>query len=584
MIFTSPLMLLGLAALPVLAAVYWLRSRSQRVTVSSLAFWADQRSPRQGGRILHRMQTPLCFFLELLAIAMLVVAAAGPVLLHRDVVRPLVVVLDDSYSMSACRDAQRRDSPRRRAAAALANELRRNNYAARFIAAGAKPSLIGGPLREPERAEEALAHWTCRSPSADLSSALALAAEVGGREARILVLGDRAPATPLEGGQVEWWAFGEKLPNAAFTAAARSRSGAGQRVVLEVTNLSNSPRSCTLTIESGGSDAADKKHLELDAGAAGRLFLNLPAGAPSLRADIGDDALQIDNRVVLLPENEKPLRVLVDLAEDNLRKAVLRALEATAGASVVSQRPELVVCDKSGAIEGDAWRLEIVGGQDSVAYAGPFVIDHNHELTQGLSLQNVIWSAPSRADPLGLPIVAAGNAPLLTETTDAGGRRRLRMLFAADASNLQDMPDWPILFDNLVRWRRAELPGIAAPNVRLGQTVDVALAVAVERVAVVAPSKNRRSIEVRGRCVSLPAEQVGIYQIETPTAEYQFAANAVSRDESDLSDCRSGRWGNWDDSQIYQDRRIALRWIFLLAAMAAMAAHLGLIAKRAGYA
>ena len=78
MILTSPLMLLGLLALPALAAVYWLRSRSRRAMVSSLAFWLDQRSPRRGGRILHRMQTPLAFFLELLAIAMLVMAASGP--------------------------------------------------------------------------------------------------------------------------------------------------------------------------------------------------------------------------------------------------------------------------------------------------------------------------------------------------------------------------------------------------------------------------------------------------------------------------------------------------------------------------
>ena len=63
MVLTSPLMLLGLLALPALAAVYWLRSRSRRTVVSSLAFWTDQRSPRQGGRILHRMQTPLSLFL-----------------------------------------------------------------------------------------------------------------------------------------------------------------------------------------------------------------------------------------------------------------------------------------------------------------------------------------------------------------------------------------------------------------------------------------------------------------------------------------------------------------------------------------
>ena len=37
MLFTSPLMLLGLLGLPALAAIYWLRSRSRRVVISSLA-------------------------------------------------------------------------------------------------------------------------------------------------------------------------------------------------------------------------------------------------------------------------------------------------------------------------------------------------------------------------------------------------------------------------------------------------------------------------------------------------------------------------------------------------------------------
>ena len=44
----------------------------------------------------------------------------------------------------------------------------------------------------------------------------------------------------------------------------------------------------------------------------------------------------------------------------------------------------------------DAWRLEILGGKDAVAYAGPFVVDHNHPLAEGLSLQNAIWSAAPR--------------------------------------------------------------------------------------------------------------------------------------------------------------------------------------------
>lgn len=582
MVLTTPLMLLGLLALPALAAVYWLRSRSRRAVVSSLAFWTDQRSPQRGGRILHRMQTPLSFFLELLAIAMLVMAAAGPALLKRDVVRPLVVVLDDSYSMLARGDAEGPDSVRERAAAALANELRENDYVARFILAGAQSRLVGQPLRDPTRADEILTQWTCQSPTADLTGALALAAEIGGPTARILVLGDHAPMAKLDTGQTEWWAFGGTRPNVAFTAATRTRSGENERVLLEVTNLSDSPSTSTLTLEGGDLMAARRSTVALTAGAARQFFLNLSAGSPPLRARLDDDALEIDNRVLLLPELTKPLRVRVDIADEDLRPAVLHALEATAQTIAVSDRAELVICDKPGARDGNAWQLEILGGQDAVAYAGPFVIDRDHALTLGLSLQSVIWSASPKNPPSGLPIVMAGNVPLMTENEDITGRRRVQMPFVAELSNLQDMPDWPIFFANLVQWRRGGLPGAAVPNVRLGQTIAVTLAGDAKRAELVLPSKNRRELDVRGRRITVPANQVGLHVIKTPDAEYPFSCNAVSRDESDLADCRSGRWGNWDNSQIYQDHQVSLSWVFLLVAMAAMTAHMALVAKSSG--
>jgi hypothetical protein len=588
MILTSPLMLLGLLALPALAAVYWLRSRSRRAVVSSLAFWVDQRRPRQGGRILHRMQTPLTLFLELLAIAMLVAAAAGPAVLKRDVVRPLMVVLDDSYSMLArvpvgqVANLPDRDSARRRGEASVVEELERNSYVTRFILAGPQPRLLGEPVSDPARAGEILSQWTCQSPTADLPAAMALAAQVGGPTARVLVISDHAPPIKLDSGQTEWRAFGVKLPNMAFTAAARTRSGENQRVLLEVANLSSSRGRGTLTLEGGNLAAAKKLAVDLAAGAAKQFFLELPAKSPALRATLDDDALTIDNQALLLPAAAKPLRVQVDITETNLRRAVVRAVEATGEATEVSDRPEFIVSDKSSSTDGEAWRLEILGGKDAVAYTGPFVVDRNNLLTQGLSLQNAIWSASPKNQLTGTWIVAAGNVPLLSEVEDAIRRRRLQMNFAAELSNLQDMPDWPILFANLMQWRRGGLPGLNVPNVRLGQTVAVTLPRETKPVEVVAPDKSVRKLEVRGRRIAVLADCVGLHTVKTPDAEYQFSCNTVSRDESDLTDCASGRWGNWNQSPTYQDWQASLSWIFMLVALAAMAAHMAVVVKSSG--
>ena len=94
-IFTFPFALLALLALPALAAIYWLRNRSREHEVSSLLLWAAEKQTWEGGRRWERWQTPLLFFLELLALLLLTLAAAGPMMRAGNAARPLVVVLDD---------------------------------------------------------------------------------------------------------------------------------------------------------------------------------------------------------------------------------------------------------------------------------------------------------------------------------------------------------------------------------------------------------------------------------------------------------------------------------------------------------
>src|SRR5262245_1679059 len=95
--------------------------------------WLDQREERAGGTRIHRLQSPLLFFLELAALALLSVAAAGPHVRSLQASRPMVVVLDDSYSMLAGPE----NSPRAQAEAALVAELRsRPRPSLRLILAG----------------------------------------------------------------------------------------------------------------------------------------------------------------------------------------------------------------------------------------------------------------------------------------------------------------------------------------------------------------------------------------------------------------------------------------------------------------
>ena len=151
MIFTSPLMLLGLLGVPALAAIYWLRSRSQRVVVSSLVLWLDQRRPQQGGRILQRMQTPLTFSSS---------CWPSPCWRRRRRGRRWCEKRPRgrwSWCWTIpirCLPASRRadrNSPRRQAEIELINEFARDNYVTRFLLAGPQPRQIGQSLRTARR-------------------------------------------------------------------------------------------------------------------------------------------------------------------------------------------------------------------------------------------------------------------------------------------------------------------------------------------------------------------------------------------------------------------------------------------------
>src|SRR5438876_10297452 len=119
-LLTAPWALAALAALPALAALYWLRNTWREVPVSSLIFWMHQSESQASGLRMRRLQTPLLFFLEIAALLLLALAATGPRVDTGQGRWPLVVVLDDSFSMQAGGE----DSARHLARTALQHELR----------------------------------------------------------------------------------------------------------------------------------------------------------------------------------------------------------------------------------------------------------------------------------------------------------------------------------------------------------------------------------------------------------------------------------------------------------------------------
>ena len=583
MSFAFPLALFGLLAVPALVAIYWLRNRSRRRVVSSLMLWMDQRQLKEGGLLVHRLQTPLLLFLEILAILLLVFAAAGPMLRAGGGARPLVIVLDDSFSMLAGGE----DSPRNQAEEAVKKELLAAGAGTvRIVLAGDTPQLLGETTGDQQQRGALLKRWKCFSPEADLEEAITFAFAIGGERSRTLVVTDHQPPAETDTEKLQWRAFGRRRTNLAFVSATRTARDGQDRCMLEIANFSDNAAKTELVLESGTGSGSNsfrefrRSEIELAGNGAQRVVLTLAAGAGPLRARIDTDALAIDNEVTLLPSREQPVRVRIDVRDDSLREVVETAIQASTTAEIVSSDPELVLTDEAGFFAGPrTWVVRITGDQDAESYLGPFVVDRNHPLAEGLSLDGVIWAASKSSTSGGSPVIMAGSVPLVSDLGRADGSREIRLSFRPDLSTLQRTPAWPILMWNLLSWRASELPGVSQSNIRLGSDIKVKVPPGVNLVEVSEPGGAARQITAVDGTVSFKPEEPGTYEIAADNARYSFAANALGREESDLSAGASGRWGSLEGAEAAERELRNIAWLFLLLLLAALSLHLALASR-----
>ncbi len=570
--FYFPLALIALAGIPVLGGIYWLRSRFRRQPVSSLMLWADHRQPREGGRQVQQLKTPLLFFLELIAILFLIAAAVQPMVRWKKAGRSLIIVIDDSYSMQA----DPGHSARTQAIQALKSELEQSvNYTARFILAGTHPQLLGDTIRDFNEIEKVISPWQCLSPKADLPAAVNLAHELAGNRSHILVVTDQPPMETYGKGKIQWWSFGQNRPNVAIVNAARTWIDTKQRCLLEVQNFSEKSVATNLVLNFDQMTTKRQYPLTLSAGQREQVVFEIPADMQMLRAQLTPDLLTIDNEVQLLPERNDPVHVTVDIQDEPLRQLITRALAATDQVQFAGKEAEIRFTDRvdSGPLSLDTWIVQLIQETETSSYIGPFVMNQSHPLTEGLWLEGVIWSAGTTDDVPGQPILMAGNIPLLTDAASLTGRHHLRWRIQPELSTLTESTAWPVLIWNLLQWRRSQMPGLQQVNLRLGTNAVFRSGSGTTQIEVKKPDGKIHTMDIFEETAMIPAREIGLYEIRSDKRNFSFTVNALSREESDLRATVRGRWGDWRDESTLRREYQNLGWIFLLVTLVLMAAH-----------
>ncbi|MCK5707098.1 MAG: BatA and WFA domain-containing protein [Candidatus Aureabacteria bacterium] len=579
--FTYPVIaLFSLITIPALFAVYLFRSKFQKVYVSSLMLWQNQKKTSKGGSKLRKIKTPLIFFIELLIFICIVLAVSRPLFRIRKQVKPLIIILDDSVSMQAIKDNM---TSQHLAIQAILNEIDKDSYAARFILAGKEPQVLGPMTTKKQKIKQYLSSWKCNSPTSNIGKAIALAHELGKKNELKLIITDHLPEQTLKNSDLQWWAFGTKQSNIGFTAAKRFRTGTKDKYFFEISNFSDKDINTYIYIQKDPSSKPQKRQLKIKSNQKKHLTLESPVNQNIFHTWLEKDSFLVDNEIFLVPEELKKLCILNDIKHPKLRESVKRAVKA-AKSDLTNNKDlyDIVFTDKiiGHTKSPSSWVVRFLSGNKTKGYIGPFVTDTSHPLTEGLLMESVIWGASNKTITSGLPVITAGNILLLIDVHSYGKRREFILNLDFDKSTLQNSINWPILIWNMLDLRKKHLPGFLNNNVNLATDVTFKLPKSIKEVKITEPVGSISTIKTNDADFNFNTKYTGIYKISYNDKTFLLASNFLSNMESDLRGLETNRLGNWSDAKIIKQDYIDLTWLFILISLGLLSVHILLLSSK----
>lgn len=558
MYFANPWGLLGLLALPTIAFIHLYQRRYPPLYVGGLFLWATETQVRMPGRRRDRLPITKTLILELIAALILSLVLADPRFGDWDKATHLVAVLDHSASMKAqppgevsFRDAAIRELEQRFAV------LPRRS-AVTLIRTGTTPVTLirRGTV---EAAREVLKTWQPTAPQHRFAPAWEeLGQQLIEESGSILFLTDQMPDPREIPPSLEVVALGRKLDNVTIEAArwtfdSTAKSG---KIFVRVRNYGRDAADCELNV-SAASQLHCRKRLSIPADTATSEELPVPGGLGNVIVDlkIQTDGSRFDNQIQLVEPKIRSVNIAVTLPKGDEQREIQRVLKVTPDTNLTSlDKASLLIgpADKLPESKSTLWWLGVgpVSTKEADRNAakdllGPYLIDKRHPLTDGLALGGVVWGGVQPVKYDLVPIISAGQTPLLAQLR---GTQTTAFLLNIDLakSNITESPDWPVLIDNLIEQRRDALPGLRRWNYRIGEVVRFRLFEGTdpapgEILSLTTPGATRKL--VRDDVVEIgDLQEPGIYTINAGEKVLgKFAVNFFDPAESDLRNLHPGR-------------------------------------------
>jgi hypothetical protein len=535
--FRSPVWLwLGSLAVP-LVVLYILKVRRRPRVVPSTFLWQETLREMEAQAPFRRLRRDWLLLLQILALATLVLSAAGPYWpTFRLSGTRAAIVLDGSASMLA---GDRLDLARREAERLIEGLGPRDEAA---VVSGGVTALVLAPLTADRGVlREAVSAHRARPMPSDLGGAIELARSLVGVDGEVVLITDVSAQLP-DDPQVSVRRVGERSANTGIVALgvrAANPSGRDHQVFVRLRNASSEHRRGVVELrfedtvrDLSSVDLPPREErgltLELLGEEEGRVSVRWrPDAAPDWPTD--DTAFwwlrQPPVRVYRIRGEADPFLLHALRASDGWRPA---ASDEPADLEIVVRRTPEANGPPFLWIDPVELRRDVVAGAKLIDW------QRAHAALRDVDLHPTRFGRiPSVERPVGATVLARTTAgPLVLEGV-RDDRRYLAWAFDPLESDLPLRVSFPLMVHNALEYL-APKSGALAGGVRTGEKPVVPWS-ANTSVDLVSPSGIvRRLSPVGGRLHLPPLDEIGFWRLSGQGREVAFAASLLDERESDL--------------------------------------------------
>lgn len=566
MSFFSPLLLLLLAPMGgLIVAMYILKLRRKDVLVSSTFLWRQVIRDVQANAPFQKLRKNLLMFLQLLAVAFIVLALARPFWRSAGLGgRSVAIVVDTSASMLATDVGKSRLDEAKRQAHAIVDNIKPEDVMM-VLSAGSRPLSMTGFTADRADLSRAIESLTAHETPTNMRDAVNLAAAlVSARPAAqidILSDGGFAPITNvnLSKTRVAFHPIGKASHNVGITAVDYRRSLTGEKTIevfVTVHNFDDKP--WTFNVELLHDQATvDAHEVTLRPGEEDPEIFDLPEPSASLtlnvRLDAKDD-LAVDNRAAMIVSPRRVVKALLVTDDNVFLENALRVnsdveLSTVKPAHFTSPAGYDVVAFDGGAPrtlpEGNYLFVQCSSSQSPAATgatsANQSIVDANrsHPVLRYVDFGANRWTSIVEGKPAGwAQEIATGESGAAMVAGEKGNMRALWTGFRLDLAHgpFPLTVSYPIFISNALRWL-AHADHTDSSQVRTGDAVPLDAPPTAGQVTVIRPDGTKTDVAVgtRGGGVFDGTDQVGVYTASASNGFHRsFAANLVDFAESDI--------------------------------------------------